>query len=224
APPLIHPALYFEGGFASVGVLDTSRRGWLVMASGDEREKHELQQYAHEALRVSPLVYDGLIDRWRTDAVEHFLAAGSVASFGSVLAAAVSTVEDHLDLQRPEDSVIVAVWSVATYFFPLFRAFPRLNVNGERGSGKSKALEVIAAMAFNGLVRISPTPAVLYRLITPLRPTLCLDEVESLATEDHREILAILNAGYKAGGSVDRVTGKEKDRLSTFEVFAPVAM
>src|SRR5262249_42548847 len=178
APPLIHPALYFEGGFASIGILDASRRGWLVMASGDDREKYELQQYAPEALRVPALVYDGLIDRWRTDAVERFLAEGSVASVGSVLAAAGSTVEDHLVLQRPEDAVIVAVWAVATYFFPLFRAFPRLNVNGERGSGKSKALEVIAAMAFNGLVKISPTPAVLYRLITPLRPTLCLDEVE----------------------------------------------
>jgi hypothetical protein len=110
------------------------------------------------------------------------------------------------------------------YFFPLFPTFPRLNLYGERGTGKSKLLQIIACLAFNGFHRISPTPTILFRLSGPLRPTFCLDEMEGLAKHDSQEIFAILNAGYKMGGAIDRTEGEAGNRqVVMYPVYAPIA-
>jgi hypothetical protein len=112
---------------------------------------------------------------------------------------------------------------VGTYFHPLFPAFPRLHFQGPPESAKSKALQIISALAFNGLLRLHPTPAVLYRLIGPLRPTLCLDETETLDSQDRKDLLAIVNAGYKADGAVDRCEGKDY-RVTAYQVYSPMAL
>lgn len=113
---------------------------------------------------------------------------------------------------------------MGTYFHQVFVAFPRLNIVGERGAGKTKLLELVAALSFNGLHRVQPTSAVLYRLIEPLRPTFCLDEMEGLDGQEHKAINSILNAGYKRGASVDRTEGDGKNRhVVSYEVYAPAA-
>jgi hypothetical protein len=47
----------------------------------------------------------------------------------------------------------------------------------------------------------------LFRLVNEFRPTLLLDEMEGLSGDDARYIRAILNSGYKAGGTVPRLRG-----------------
>ena len=63
----------------------------------------------------------------------------------------------------------------------------------------------------------------LFRLIEPIRPTLCLDEMEGLEHEARSVINSILNSGYKAGGAVYRVEG-DAFEPRRFDVYAPVAL
>jgi hypothetical protein len=51
---------------------------------------------------------------------------------------------------------------------------------------------------------VTPTPAVLFRLVCEFRPTLLLDETEGLSKEDARDVLAILNCEGEHPGSAHR--------------------
>src|SRR4029453_6499352 len=73
---------------------------------------------------------------------------------------------------------------------------------------------------------ITPSVAVLYRKIDMDRPPLLLDEADrSFADGENgkQDLLAILNAGYKRGATVDRCSGANRDKLESFQVFCPKA-
>ena len=125
---------------------------------------------------------------------------------------------------RPEHPLLLACWTIGSYLHPLFSTFPRLSFSGERGSGKSKVLSVLQALAWNALHIITPTPAVLYRLVAEFRTTLLLDELEGLNRDDAGEIRAIINAGYRAGAIVPRCEGKDEKRVIGFPVYAPLVI
>jgi hypothetical protein len=129
-----------------------------------------------------------------------------------------------MEFPRRETRTLCAVWSLATYFYVFFLSFPRLALAGEKEAGKSKVLALIQATAWNAMLMLTPTPAVLFRLVHEFRPTLLLDEMEGLSKDDARDVLAILNSGYKAGGSVPRCEGERTKRVELFSVYAPAAL
>lgn len=219
----LHPALHLSDCFASVGIVAHGPQGeaWKLISS-------ERRAYDGEAilptLMTRPLLYRDLLDRWHPDHVEKFLAGkDDRPRFADAVARIIDIMDSTLELGGDSELSMLTAWTVATYFHSAFLAFPRLDLRGEKGSGKSKTLGVLAGLSFNGLLRVSPTPAVVFRLAEALRPTLCLDEIEGLAGDDRHEILAILNVGYKAGGRVDRCEGDEHS-IRSFSVFCPVAL
>jgi uncharacterized protein DUF3631 len=73
---------------------------------------------------------------------------------------------------------------------------------------------------------ITPSVAVLYRKIDMDHPTLLLDEADRSFADGEsgkQDLLAILNAGYKRGATVDRCGGANRDKLESFQVFCPKA-
>src|SRR5262249_35499655 len=119
---------------------------------------------------------------------------------------------------------VVACWITGTYLYLRFTTFPRLNIHGERGSGKTKLLQLISMMAFNGRLIVEPTGPVLFRTIEALRSSLCLDEMENLHGDDQRAVRSIINAGYKSGATVTRIEGEAKREPKSYEVYAPIAL
>lgn len=218
----VHPALHFEGTWASVGILRfwNNGPGWFLVTS--QRQLYAVSDVPGSLL-VKPLDYPALLGRWPEEEMQDFLKGDSGASFAEMAALIIEQVRTLVELKHPQEYAVVTTWMVGTYFYLLFAAFPRLNLLGEKGSGKSKLEALLAEVCFNGLLRINPTPAVLFRLASALRPTLCLDEVEGLSTEDRREILAIINAGYKRGAAVDRVEGEAREIIS-YQVYAPMSL
>jgi hypothetical protein len=98
-------------------------------------------------------------------------------------------------------------------------------VNCEMESGKSRVLKNVAAMGFNGMFFISMTMASLFRLIESHRPTVCIDEAETLSKDDKGSLVTIYNAGYQAGVSVPRVEGDSgARRVEGYDVYAPLAV
>ena len=217
------PALDFQANSAQVGIYDFNQRGWIVDSSGQQHSMDELQK--RESFIVAPYFYDGVVGRWEEGNLQDFVTKPEGPTFGAVLHEMMGLIDHYLDLQRPQESGLVACWVVGTYFFPLFSAFPRLSFHGKRETGKSKLSQLIARLAFNGLHRISPTPATLFRLIGPLRPTFCLDEMEKLGKADQQDILSIINAGYKDRGVVDRTEGDANNRrVVSFPVYTPMVL
>ena len=126
----------------------------------------------------------------------------------------------HLDL--------FAVWIMGTYVFPIFRHYPYLWLNAEKGSGKTTTLEVISPICFNGQILVCPTPAVLFREVSANRVTLLIDEFEQMTKQDKEiggAVFDILNAGYNREGQVKRTESTQNGgyRLRTFGVYSPKA-
>jgi len=220
-----HPALHFstDPPLASVGIVTPHSTGKPMVELITSTRARVPTGLLSSRLAVDPYPYDKLLDRWRPEDVGRFLdGTDSPPTFAETVTRVYHALRPVLETGHYEHKVL-ACWAVATYFFPLFLAFPRLDLRGEMGSGKSKALSILAACAFNGLHRVNPTPAVLFRLIEPLRPTLCLDEIEDLVRRDKPELLAILNSGYKAGGCVDRCE-PDTHKVRSYAVYAPVAL
>lgn len=218
----IHPALHFEAAWASVGAfrLGSNGPGWFLVTS--QRQLYAVSDVPGSLL-VKPLNYPSLLGRWPEEELQAFLNGATGASFAEMAALIIEQVRSLVELKHSQEYAVVTMWMIGTYFHLLFAAFPRLNLFGEKGSGKSKLEALLAEICFNGLLRVNPTPAVLFRLASALRPTLCLDEVEGLSTEDRREILAIINAGYKRGTAVDRVEGEAREIIS-YQVYTPMSL
>lgn len=219
----IHPALDFDRDQASVGILDAAGVPWVI---GSDRRKRPAERLAQTGLLLPPpLHYVPLADRWPEHDLTRFVAGDPPPKVGPVLDTMATLIENYCELTDPRHARLIASWAVGSYVFPLFATFPRLHFQGEGGSGKSKLPQLISLFGFNGLLRISPTPAGLFRLISALRPTLCLDEIEGLDTTDRKEILAIINSGYKQGGAVDRIE-REGDSFKpvAYVVYAPMAL
>lgn len=101
--------------------------------------------------------------------------------------------------------------------------------SAEPGSGKTRVLELLALLCRNPKLSISTTTAALCRRIAQGPLTVLLDETDAIfapkAAQQHEDLRALLNAGYKRGATVDRCVGDgAKIKVVEFPVFAPVAL
>jgi len=130
-------------------------------------------------------------------------------------------VYDHLDLSDEREYTIVTCWILANWHIERFQTAPYIHLHGPPSSGKTRGLDVLHMLGFRALLSPSVSPSAIYRTIEAYRPTFLLDEAEVYGQETKREILGILNAGYRRGQFVIR-TDKRREgapELSTFDVF-----
>ena len=137
-----------------------------------------------------------------------------------------------LDLPQrhaPGVTATLALWVILTYCYQAWPAVPYLYVGGPLESGKTRVFEILARLVFRALGSSSMTAASLFRTLHANGGTLLLDEAERLRdTRDPNvgEILSMLLAGYKAGGSAMRLepVGESGFRTVSFDVFGPKAL
>ena len=194
-----------------MGVITRSRAEFEYKIATDEGI------YPAELLHFTckPMVHPELADRWSK--------AATFPTLSEAVGLLISKTQSLIWLEDDRLYSVLAVWAAGTYLFPLFNTYPYLNLTGEKGSGKTKILDIFHLVCFNLLQIVDPTPAVLFRMVHALRPTLLLDEVESFASEDAREVKQIINAGYKRGATVPRCEG-ESHEIRFFEVYSPKAI
>jgi hypothetical protein len=125
------------------------------------------------------------------------------------------------------------LWILHTWAIEEFEVSPRLAfISVERGSGKTRALEILSHLTREAAIFSSMSPSFLFRRIAqePV-PTVMFDEADNYfsgrLSESAMEILAVMNSGYKRGGNVGRaVVGNGRGEVSavTFPSFAPLAL
>ena len=121
-----------------------------------------------------------------------------------------------------------AVWDIGTYFFNCFEIYPYIELNGLKGTGKTKVMRISEKLTFNGKLFIAPTPATVFRFVERNKPTLYIDEAEKLFKSyghkaDNSDLVELLNAGYTKAGRVPRVEKDERGKfvIKNFDVYCP---
>jgi hypothetical protein len=131
----------------------------------------------------------------------------------------------------PESLIAVVLWITATHGLDAFEHATRLAIHSPvKRCGKSRLLEVIEATAHHPIPTTNISVPALFRMIdaadTP--PTLILDEVDRLLgsakkDDDNRDLVAILNNGFRAGHPTIRCVGPTQ-KPTPFSNYAMVAL
>jgi Protein of unknown function (DUF3631)/CHC2 zinc finger len=136
-------------------------------------------------------------------------------------------LRDNITFSSEHQAVLTALWIAHTYVIDLFCCTPYLHITSPaKRCGKSNLLTCLKYLVAKAWYAIMPSPAVLYRKIERDCPTLLLDEADRAFADGEngsQDLVAIFNAGYKRGATVDRCGGANRDRLESFHVFCPKA-
>lgn len=130
-----------------------------------------------------------------------------------------------------EAHVAVAAWVLHTWTVEYVSSTPRLALlSAEPESGKSRVLEVLELLTPRPMFTHSITSAALYRTIEKERPTILMDEADTVfgsrkSAENHEDLRGLLNAGHRRGAVAVRMVGQgTRMEAKKFRVFAPVAL
>ncbi len=119
---------------------------------------------------------------------------------------------------------------IASHFYRLFSAFPRIHIRGPHESGKERASRCFAYLAFLGIFEVNPTEAAMFRL-AECQVTQAIDEAERFyqtgpGAGEVAPQRALINTGYQEGARVPRVLddfGKMKS-IKWYDAYAPMAL
>ena len=198
-------------------IITSNKDSWSL--TEEEKEKRNLFP---DKLPQFPLGQS----RWNREDIEDFLhsTAKDFNPLTEVFIPIKNTLEKHIEFSNPFDSSLAALWTIGTYIFPVFEAYPYLLLNGTRGSGKTKLLEIMYYLAFNAEITANASPSSVFRLIEANLSTVLIDEGETLSgRERDKELIYLLNAGYKKSGVVTRVN-KDTHQIEKFQVYSPKAV
>jgi hypothetical protein len=122
---------------------------------------------------------------------------------------------------------VVALWIAHTWAIDAFDYTPYLQVTApEKQCGKSRVLDCLEPLTPQPWRAISPSEAVLYHKIDVDKPTLLLDETDTLfasGKDDRGELLrSLLNAGFERKARVPRCVNKGEE-IKEYSVFCPKA-
>jgi len=231
--PVVSPAMGFRDDLAlvTVSLLERTKKNRLNIQPYLVTSSRELKRVTDEqiisvngkeiALRVIPEGSE-FLQRWRYSDIRRFLD-GETVQPGEVFNTIHDLFTRYVDFRSPVESRILALWTIGTYFYQMFPAFPYLALNGPKNSGKSTVLRVLQPLAFNMITTSDPTGASMFRLIHYTSCTVGIDEAERYHNPRDpgmQQIRQLLNSGYKQGMPAIRITGDDM-KPQAFDVYSP---
>lgn len=128
---------------------------------------------------------------------------------------------DHLDVQNELLYDVYAAFVFATWRVEDFKVVPYLFFIGPIGSGKTRALECLQQLCFRSIIAATVSSSSVFRAIEAWHPTFLLDESEIYNREEKKEVLAILNSGYRRGQYAIRIEKIEEGNpvIAMFNTF-----
>jgi hypothetical protein len=168
-------------------------------------------------------IYNAL---WRNELV-YKPAKPKSADLAALLEDISAYIKRFIVFTSEAQPVAIALWVAHTWAITAFDYTPYLQVTSpEKQCGKSRVLDCLQLIVPKAWRAISPSEAVLFRKIDKDRPTLLLDETDTLfshSNADRGELLrSLLNGGFERGAKVPRCLDKGRD-IHDFDVFCPKA-
>jgi hypothetical protein len=124
----------------------------------------------------------------------------------------------------------VTLWAAHCHAVTAFESTPRLALlSAEKGSGKTRTLEVLELLVPTPMHAVSATAAALFRAVEAKQPTLLVDEADTyfgpMAKGDHEELRALVNAGHRKGAVAYRCVGDPANmQVREYPAFCAVAL
>ena len=131
--------------------------------------------------------------------------------------------QSYIELPNEKLYDYLTLWTIGTYFFPLFNTYPYVYVGGISQTGKTKLLTLCSCLSFNGVPSTHMTTSILYRIIESSRCSLFIDEREDLRNKaKNGDFRNILLGGYKKGFPVFRNKKISDDyEPQSYDVYSP---
>lgn len=131
----------------------------------------------------------------------------------------------------PSDAALnaVALWAAHCHAIDAFESTPRLALlSPEKGSGKTRTLEVLELVVPRPMHAVNCTAAALFRSVGDTnRATVLFDECDTYfgprSAKDHEELRGLVNAGHRRGAVAYRCVG-QKQEVRVFPAYAAVAL
>ena len=112
----------------------------------------------------------------------------------------------HVFFKEQRYALLIAVWALGTYAYDVFTFFGYLWLNSpEKRCGKSLLMDVLQSITAKATPRLNNATKATISRIAAQKRTMLIDEFENMRTQDREkygEVMAILNAGFQAGGQV----------------------
>ena len=150
-------------------------------------------------------------------------ASGSpVNSLASALESGVAFLKKYMRFEEDWEPDLVSLWTGLSWVYDAFRFTPYLHITSpETNCGKSTLLRCVGKLARKPWSPISASEAAIYNLIEESRPTLLMDEIDTIwgdKGKGNEPLRGILDAGFEKGLKVPRII---KFKLKEYEVFCP---
>jgi hypothetical protein len=130
--------------------------------------------------------------------------------------------DTYADFDQPDKLILLTAYTIGTFFYYCYNAFPYLKLGGIKGSGKTQCGEIGKRLSFHGELDSKITTSSIYR-IESSGMTLWYDEAESLNnSKNDPDLISALNSGYKKGSKY-RLRNKDTHAPETYEAYCPKA-
>jgi hypothetical protein len=132
---------------------------------------------------------------------------------GPILRDISDLLERYIVFSSAKEPSVIALWIAHTWVLDAFDYTPYLNIRSpEKQCGKSKLLDCLSLLVAKPLPAVSASQAALFRIIEQKRPTILLDEVDTIFSgkkkDDNSEMLrALLNTGFERKAKILRCDG-----------------
>ncbi len=163
--------------------------------------------------------------RWSGQSLHAFQSGMEAPASAEIYDRIRSYLRKYLGFRNPTEYDLVTLWIMGTYLKPLFKCYPILYFNAPYESGKSRCLEVISQLSFNGKWFGEITPASFRRYGDEIRPTFCLDELKDVGLKNDSAMISILLNSYNSSEVVVSNPNRRKGWVPTlFKVASPIAI
>jgi hypothetical protein len=139
-----------------------------------------------------------LNEKWSLQSIDSFISAPYHPA--KIFDYIKMVLQSYIDLPLSAHYGLITAWAIATYFAPLFPAFPFLLLLGPKETGKSKLLEILSQFTFNAYKVKSITEAALADTTWGLRGAILFDQAEHLPNK----MAGFLADSYKRAGAKRR--------------------
>ncbi len=141
-------------------------------------------------------------------------------------------LRDYVVFPSEETATATTLWVAQAHALQEFDSTPRLAfLSPEPGSGKSRALEVIATLVPRPMHAVNATPAALFRSVGDdgQTPTILFDEIDTIfgskTADGHEDVRGFINAGHRRGAVAYRCVGMGTNQtVQAFPAFCAMAL
>jgi hypothetical protein len=162
--------------------------------------------------------------RWSDERIKDFVSGAQPIEPAQLFARIKTLFNTYIELPDQRLYDFLTLWSIGTYFHPLFNSYPYVYAGGISGTGKTKLLTLCSLICFNSVSSGAPSTASLFRLIQSTRCSIFLDESDALSNRySAGDIRNLLLCGYKKGEPVIRTRRTDEGGFDPefFEVYSP---